>query len=214
MSACTGTTFEQGCKLEWHSHPEIWLPPHWIPNIIGSECCQSDDACMPLYQRAVNLMMPVCHWIRALSIWQYLYAIGSERCQSDDACMPLDQSAVNLTMPVCHCIRELSIWRCLYAIGSERCQSDDACMPLDQSVVNLMMPVCHWIRALSIWWCLYAIGSERCHCCLIVACLHLERSSTPLDQWTLSVLWQANAFFCCHAVKLSSKANLKYRYSK
>ncbi len=53
-------------------------------------------------------------------------------------------------------------------IGLEYCQSDDACMPLDQSAVN---------------------------CCLIVACLHLERSSTPLDQWALSVLWQCNAFY-------------------
>ncbi len=105
----------------WHGHPEILLPPHWIPNIIGSECCQSDDACMPLDQSAVNLTMPVCHWIRVLSIWRCLYAIGSECCQSDDACMPLDQSTVNPTMPVCHWIRVLSIWRCLYAIGSERC---------------------------------------------------------------------------------------------
>ncbi len=72
-------------------------------------------------------------------------------------------------------------------IGLEYCQSDDACMPLDQSAVS---------------------------CCLIVACLHLERSSTPLDQWDLSVLWQGKAFFC-HAIKFqSSKANLKYWYSK
>ncbi len=54
MSACTATTFEQGCDQEWHGHPEIRLPPHWIPNIIGLE--------------SVNLTMPVCHWIRALSI--------------------------------------------------------------------------------------------------------------------------------------------------
>ncbi len=71
-------------------------------------------------------------------------------------------------------------------IGLEYCQSDDACMPLDQSAVN---------------------------CCLIVACLYLERSSMPLGQWALSVLWQGNAFFC-HAIKLSSKVNLKYWYSK
>ncbi len=28
----------------------------------------NDDACMPLDQSAVNLTMPVCHWIRALSL--------------------------------------------------------------------------------------------------------------------------------------------------
>ncbi len=53
-------------------------------------------------------------------------------------------------------------------IGLEYCQSDNACMPLDQSAVN---------------------------CCLIVACLYLERSSMPLDQWALLVLSQGKAFF-------------------
>ncbi len=35
---------------------------------IGLERCQSDNACIPLGQSAVNLAMPVCHWIRALSM--------------------------------------------------------------------------------------------------------------------------------------------------
>ncbi len=54
------------------------------------------------------------------------------------------------------------------------------CCPLD--------PQHHWIRALSIWRSLYAIGSERCQCCLIVVCLHLQRSSMPLDQLAVSAL--------------------------
>ncbi len=53
-------------------------------------------------------------------------------------------------------------------IGPEYCQSEDACMSLDQSAVN---------------------------CCLIVACLHEELSSMPLDQRALSLLWQGHAFF-------------------
>ncbi len=52
--------------------------------------------------------------------------------------------------------------------GLEYCQSDNACMLLDQSAVS---------------------------CRLIVACLYLERSSMPLNQWALSVLWQGKTFF-------------------
>ncbi len=147
---------------------------------------------MPLDQSAVNLTIPVCQWIRALSIWWCLYDIGSERCQSDDACMPMDQSAVNLMMPVWHWIRALSIWWCLYDIGSEHCQSNNDCMPLDQSAVNLMMPVWHWIRALSM----------LLDCCMLVFAALIN----ALDQWALSMLWHGNASFLpCNKAKFKGQ---------
>ncbi len=79
------------------------------------------------------------------------------------------------------------------------CRPTGSPTSLDQSAVNLTMLVRHWIRALSL----------VPDCCMLAFAALIN----ALDLWALSVLWNGNAFFC-HAIKLSSKANLKYLSSK